>query len=189
MEMMKNIYNCKINYVKQTDINMFKYLPFNIPIKMAFYNYNNVTDEDINTLTNLKYLDLSYCYNITDKGLQKLNNLEHLNIRYTDFITNKSFENKSKLIDLNISSSKYITDDILEYVVNLEKLDISFSNFVLNKNNYNKMNNIKYFNLYETGNLIDNNFIEKFGKIEYLNIKGCIIECDEHFLDNTKIIF
>jgi hypothetical protein len=94
-------------------------------------NYNSITDESVQHLTNLTKLKLRDGVDtITDKSIQKLTQLLHLDLERNGFITDTSLYQLTLLNTLNLNTNNVITDDAVKRLTNLTNISLSYNNTI-----------------------------------------------------------
>lgn len=113
---------------------------------LHLYNLHNLTD---NAFINLDIinLDMTFINNITDEGILYLKNLKYLNFISCPNIKCINFDKLTKLKSLSISG-RQITDESLKYLKYIESLTIYGCN--INGSCINALTNVKILSIYET---------------------------------------
>lgn len=93
-------------------------------LNLRGYN-RNITNEGLQTLTNLRCLKLWINSTITDDGILNLTNLRHLQLAYDRFVTDKVLENLPNLTHLDLTANKKIIGEVFTNLHNLTHLDLS----------------------------------------------------------------
>ena len=86
------------------------------------YNFPNISDEDLQYLSNRVELNCGDYSDVTDVGILYLVNLTKLNCAHTLKITNNSIRRLINLTKLECRHCSNITDDSIKNLVNLTKL-------------------------------------------------------------------
>lgn len=166
---------------KVCDIKFIKYLIAN-KFKITYLVIDNrFTDDDIKSLTDLTYLDLSYdigdkCI-ITDKGIRDLTNLTTLKIGRKCTITDEGIKGLTNLTTLNFEiGHSNITDEGIKHLTNLTDLELNndflYPELFNNNPHYVKItyNGLKYLTKLKKLSLNSYNKIYDEGFIYLINL-------------------
>ena len=164
---------CDIKFIKYLIANKFKITNLEID--------NRFTDDDIKSLTDLTYLDLSYdigdkCI-ITDKGIRDLTNLTTLKIGRKCTITDEGIKGLTNLTTLNFEiGHSNITDEGIKHLTNLTDLELNndflYPELFNNNPHYVKItyNGLKYLTKLKKLSLNSYNKIYDEGFIYLINL-------------------
>lgn len=109
----------RIQHVQYMTPPMFRYLSQLHTLKL--FSSDDVTDEALSYLPQLKRLVLDHCSNITSAGIRPLKQLVDLNLHTQERITDDAFEGLA-LVELYIHQNALITDQGIRSLTRLAKL-------------------------------------------------------------------
>jgi hypothetical protein len=97
-------------------------------IDLGLPRHDQITDELISHLGNVRTIDLYFCKQITDAGLAHLGNVKKINLSYCYQITDEGLRHlgHGKVQILNLSHCRGFTDAGLAYLGNVKEINLSF---------------------------------------------------------------
>lgn len=159
------------------------YRYYNISYAHQLCNYDKLTNDDLNMLPELRYLDLHRNEKITNGGLMNLIHLTDLELSFNKKITDNGLKFLPNLTFLSLIMNRNITDNGLGYVPKLRTLILS-QNYVITNKGLLRLNQLKALYLrhnYE----ISSECLSQITSLEYLNIIHNY-RINEYFLRHLK---
>uniref|UniRef100_A0A6G6AD15 F-box and FNIp repeat-containing protein n=1 Tax=Borely moumouvirus TaxID=2712067 RepID=A0A6G6AD15_9VIRU len=154
----------------------------NYPKSFSFnLKKSNIIKINLSLVKNVKYLNLSHT-NVSDDHLQSLSDIYELNLKKCNNITGTGFKYLNNLKKINISWCRKLKSSELQYLKNVVKINLSRSNIndegikylIFNNaevDNLIPQNNIKQINLSNTN--ITNDSIKFLSEIPIIKINYC----------------
>jgi Leucine Rich repeat len=94
-------------------------------------SYCNIEDDELSYLTQVKKINISYCFHITDDGLKYLSNAKRIDLSGCN-ITDRGLEHLSKVEIIHLADCDGITDEGLKHLKNAKEVVLSACNNVTN---------------------------------------------------------
>ncbi|AVL94967.1 hypothetical protein ma581 [Moumouvirus australiensis] len=154
----------------------------NYPKSFSFnLKKSNISTINLSLVKNIKYLNLSHT-NVSDDHLQSLSDIYELNLKKCKNITGTGFKYLNNLKKINISWCRKLKNSELQYLKNIVKINLSRSNIndegikylIFSKTEVDNLiprNNIKQINLSNTN--ITNDSIKYLSEIPIVKINYC----------------
>lgn len=174
----KCITSYKYAYTKIKDLYKFPYL------NIVDISGSNILDKYIKNLNCITFLFCNNCQNITNDSICTLTNLRCLDCSYCSNISDISIKTLSHLIELHCSSCKQITDNSISKKINIQFLNCSYCPSITNKS-IKKLSEIYKLNCsYTNVNYTGIKEYKSTQDISFKLIKLSVLECYECDMTN-----
>jgi len=122
----------------------------------------NLTNESLKQLGNMKYINLRECFQVRDNIVKKFKNVKYLNLCGCENITDKGVKELKNVEELNLYNCWQVTDESIKLLCNVRILNLSYCDAITDKS------------------------IKCLKNIEELNICGCNVT-DDGVIGLTKL--
>ena len=132
-------------------------------------SFNKITEiQNLDKLSNLTLLDLSFNQITVIKNLDKLNNLSQLELSYNQITTIQNLDKLNNLSQLDLSYNQITAIQNLDKLNNLSQLDFSY-NQITTIQNLDKLNNLNHLDLAKN-QITQIHNLDKLNNINHLDL-------------------